>query len=256
MTLLVAGTEGDHVWMVADTAISDPKGFIYHRPKIKIVQNCSLIGFAGDIIGWEFICKTIKLLPGKDVLEFLRAKTAEYKDALDFAYAYMDENNPVLFKVSNGKISERTRLYLGSQHAYNKFKNIQNSKTPDHAPDSLHTFIFEVHNPDVKPRELANAVHILLRLFPTQHARDVSGWATPFTLHKNGAERGNYYYSVSDPIINNLALRHNYSIWNSPVGWLYHVFFWSKRTRWNNYLLATKAWRNNLDRKRKSNSTI
>jgi hypothetical protein len=52
MTLIVGGIENSAAWMCADAAITDPIAEVRSRtyqPKIEVIGNSGLLGFAGPV---------------------------------------------------------------------------------------------------------------------------------------------------------------------------------------------------------------
>jgi hypothetical protein len=114
MTLLVAGIDGGVVWMVADTAITNPLAPVQdrlNRPKIIPAGNSSLLGYADDAdFGEREIFRVSTLPPGKAVVDAL-ARAQRSHGSVEFAYPYVDNGEPRLFKIANGEVLPVNALY-------------------------------------------------------------------------------------------------------------------------------------------------
>ena len=210
MTLLVAGIQGAQIWMVADTAITDPVlsacGRQRFRPKVEATQDLSLVGFAGnDAHNAQRIARAASVLPpGRVALDALLAGHHEYPHA-EFAYAFVDsEGHSHLFRVAEGRAESVTTLHLGSREAFCRFQHIRHETAIEHAPRSLHTLVGGTRDLTV-PSDLCTAVRAMLSLFASRSERDVGGWPVPYVLDAVGVSLYSYGYSVTDPILDQLA---------------------------------------------------
>lgn len=202
MTLIVAEIQDSQVWMTSDTAITDPKSSLRDRtnlPKILPIQRRSLVGFAGDAeYGPQIIRDVSNKEPGPDALEVLLRAHREHQ-SVDFAYAYMEDTYPRLFRISEGRADSVSTLYLGLQSAFNAFQKIRNDPSVDHAPKAIHTLL----TGDI-PDRAREAILAMFRLFSSTNEREVSGWVLPYILSTSGAKLCTYALSVSDPIVDQL----------------------------------------------------
>lgn len=202
MTLIVAAIEGLQVWMVSETAITDPKASLRNRinqPKIFPIKGSSLVGFAGVVSsGLQAIRAMSSIEPGQAALEVLIRTHRENQD-VDFAYAYMDGSVPRLFKISEGAANSVSALFLGKQAAFETFQKMRHDISIDHAPNAIHKFLS-----DAISDQGHEAIIAMLRLFASTGDREVGGWVLPYILSAQGTKLCSYAFSVSDPIVDRL----------------------------------------------------
>jgi hypothetical protein len=202
MTLIVSAIEGTQVWMVSETAITDPKVSLRDRidlPKIFPIQGRSLVGFAGDVTyGLQAIRAISSIEPGQATLEALIREHRE-NQSVDFAYAYMEDSVPRLFKISEGVANSVIALFLGQQAAFETFQKMRHDISIDHAPNAIHKFLSD----DISDQG-HEAIIAMLRLFSSTSEREVGGWVLPYILSAQGTRLCSYAFSVSDPIVDQL----------------------------------------------------
>jgi hypothetical protein len=188
--------------MVSDSAVTDLRASLRDRvnlPKIMPIKNCSLVAFAGEVEqGQEAFKNILKINPGSDALNALVTQNQNHP-TVDFAYAYIEDATPRLFKISQGRADRVDALFLGKQSAFESFQKIRHDPAIVHAPNALHTFL----SGDI-PNSISEAVISMLRLFVSTGEREVGGWVLPYRLTLAGAELCTYAFSVSDPIVDKL----------------------------------------------------
>jgi len=117
MTLVVAEARDGEVWIVADTAITDPLAGTRERintPKILRLSRDSMVAFAGNPgLAKRVINSVLSVPPGKSVMQMLLKGHIE-NEHLDFAYAYLDGGRAKLIRVSGGKAVPVPTLHIGS----------------------------------------------------------------------------------------------------------------------------------------------
>jgi hypothetical protein len=210
MTLVIAAIETGHIWMVSDTAITDPKLSLRDRrnlPKVEAsVDRRALIGFAGnDADNAAIICARARAEPGgPDGLNFL-VDGSRSNSNVEFSYAYYQDNEPCLFRVSNGMSQRMTTFHLGSTPAFEIFQRIRHGELDPYAPKALKTFMTGAKGDATVPEGLSAAIRSMIDLFAARTERDVGGWAVPYLLNPDGAHFCSYGYGVSDPIFDRLV---------------------------------------------------
>ncbi|MBV8521573.1 MAG: hypothetical protein JOY71_05495 [Acetobacteraceae bacterium] len=210
MSLLVAGINDGHVWMVADTAIIGPDTPIRspdHSPKIEICQDrAALAGFAGnDAFNAGRLIRALTTEPAGDAGLNLLLKGSREQPVNEFAYAFFDGSRPRLLRVHCGEAKEETALYLGVQPAFEAFQRIRHKFVEPFAPKSLKLLVGGAKSGAQVPEALFNAVRAMLDLFATWSDRDVGGCALGYFLSEQGANFFSYGYGVSDPLFDKLA---------------------------------------------------
>ncbi len=205
MTLLIAQRDGANVWMAADSAITG--GSIGEREReyaLKIMPSSdgnALIGFSGDHHHGTRLMHGAAALPaGSEGVQFLSEAQIDYP-SVDFAYAYADETNCRLLRVSGGTAEELPVFHIGSVDAFEHFQRIRHAEEIDPAPEAVKTFIAGSRAAEPIPDALHKAITSLLRVFAERSQRDVGGWPTGYFLTRDGAFLCGYGYSVSDPIL-------------------------------------------------------
>jgi len=207
MTLLVAGTVGRDIWMVADTAITgggaDLRGRIY---RIKIVPSHdgrALIGYAGDECG-RLIEAAARMPAGAPAAEFL-VESQHQHPSVDFAYTYIDESGPHLIRVHEGAADEVASLFLGLLDAFEHPQRIRHDADIDPTLEAIRTFVCGSRSVEPVPDQLSKAVTSMLRLFAERSERDVGGWPVPYFVTAEGTFFCGYGYAVSDPILKRIG---------------------------------------------------
>jgi hypothetical protein len=215
MTLLVAGVDSQCVWMVADTAITRdtmPTRDRAYRLKITPLAGRSLLGFANNADEGVRVTDIVSsTAPGKAVLDTLYREHLAHPD-VDFAYAYLDADQPRLFKIAEGVVTEVQTLYLGQRDAFEALQRARHTTEIDHAPEAMHTFMCCLAdlrpNKDmaeiVVPEALRRTVVAMQNVFVATGNRDVGGVAIPYVLSPYGVQVCDYMYAVTDPIVSSL----------------------------------------------------
>jgi hypothetical protein len=209
MTLLVAGTDGKSIWMVADTAITGGDVAVRDRQyQFKIIPSRdgqALIGFAGEAHHGSKLAEQAALMPaGKEALALLLQEHRE-NQSIDFAYAYIDDAGPHLVRLSQGEAQELQTLHIGLDDAFEHFQRIRHDPGIDAAPEAISQFIVISRATDPVPTNLSTAITSMLRLFAERSERDVGGWPVAYQLTDEGAFLCGYGYSVSDPILTKIG---------------------------------------------------
>jgi hypothetical protein len=208
LTLIVAGSDGEQAWMVADTAITDPKAEVRHRlrdVKIEPLQAASLVGFSDNpALARRVIAMAREVPVGAPALEKLVLGRKEYP-RIELAYAFWDGDHTQLYKMktSNPKPEKVTTLYLGSKLGYERFQRAKHSKF-DNAPHAVHTLFVGGKSRRKVPTSLVDAIWAMWKSFATTSDREVGGWPIPYVLNRDGAFLVEYGYSVTDPIVEHL----------------------------------------------------
>ncbi len=209
MTLIVAGINEGAAWIVSDTLITGGNIPLRDREfQVKCVSSCdkkALIGFAGEAHhGARLMEQAANEPSGKSVIQMLSHVQQEHA-GVDFVYAFLDQGQPRLFKISGGMESEVAATYIGEKKAFEDFQSIRHAADIDPVPKSVETFLFGTRAPRKIPEAIRTATELMLRLFMQRGERDVGGWAVPYVLVKEGAFMCGYGYSVSDPILDKIA---------------------------------------------------
>src|SRR5437660_1615118 len=190
MTLLVASIEHGDVWMVADTALSDPRlGLRQQRHMLKLFPlRDSLIGFSGDAaLGPRAIRAASGVRPGDEVLRVLLGAHA-LDHAVDFAYAYMDHGEARLYLVSAGHAAQVETLHLGEHDAFETFQRIRHDRRLDHPPDAIITLMSGVagYGETPPPAELRRAILAMQRLVQVKQGFTAGGLVVPYIVSDAG----------------------------------------------------------------------
>lgn len=222
MTLLVAGGDGSCVWMVADTAVSSSQGDtrpIGEQMKIVPAHRTSLIGFSGNVVKAKAaLIEAIAATPGPDALDVLLAAHRDHQDT-DFAYAYLDDGRPRLWKVAAGEAIESQTFHLGQHDAFAQLQRLRNEDVADHPPDAIYTFIFAVPEMEAEPPDgFSRTVFSMQRLLFQRAERDIGGLVTPYLLDRHGVRLGTYGFSASDPIVSQLSYGQTIPHGTAPAG--------------------------------------
>ena len=209
MTLLVAGTVGRKIWMVADTAITGGGVDLRSRIcRIKIVPSHdgrALIGYAGDeYYGARLIEAAARMPAGAPAAEFLVESQHQHPSA-DFAYAYIDESGPHLIRVHESVAEEVPSLFLGLLDAFEHLQRIRHDSEIDPTPEAIRTFVCGSGSVEPVPDQLSKAVTSMLKLFAERSERDVGGWPVPYFVTTEGTFFCGYGYAVSDPILKRIG---------------------------------------------------
>jgi hypothetical protein len=217
MTLLVAGIDGQAVWMVSDTAITGPGVSMRMRenvPKITPLSDGSgLVGFAGaadklaTYNGSLLIRKVAQLKPAS-ALEYLleehRRHLGPNGGVVDFACGYVDEGGSHLYRIADGNSTEVQTMHLGEHGAFEHFQRVRLAPGLDSAPEALKTYFFGArYDP---PKGLTDAVVAMFRVITERGDPAVGGWVLPYFVVSGGAAvLCGYGLSVSDPIFKGLV---------------------------------------------------
>jgi hypothetical protein len=209
MTLLVAGIEGTHIWMVSDTLITGGNIEVREREyKLKIIASQdggALLGFAGDAHNGVRIIEQASRLPaGTDAVAFLLDNHLA-NPSVDFAYGYVDKEKPHLVRISQGKASELLTFHIGIIDAFEHFQRIRHDAEVHPIPEAVVIFFAGSRAPDPVPAALNAAITSMLRLFAERSERDVGGWPLAYHLTSHGAFLSGYSYSASDPILTKIG---------------------------------------------------
>ncbi|TXM64586.1 hypothetical protein FV226_26290 [Methylobacterium sp. WL12] len=207
MTLIVAAVAAKEVWMVADSAVTGGKLTLREREftaKIEpAVNGSALIGFSGDLHHATRLSRAAASAGTiNQALEMLVSGSA--KSDVEFAFVYLDGDNPRLCKISGGKSMFVLTLYLGSASAFEVFQRIRNDPAIPYAPNALKTFICGTRVGPV-PSELSRATVAMMDLFASIETHDVGGWSIPYMLSDRGVSFCGYAYAVSDPLFDRIA---------------------------------------------------
>ncbi len=212
MTLLVAGTDHRSVWIAADTAITSETRPVRERSqtlKVYPLGASSLVGFAGNADrALQSVRHAAGLPPGREVLAAL-LESHNVRHDVDFAYTFLVNGVPKLFKVANGEAIETTSFYLGQHDAFERLQRARHSPKIDHAPNASHIFICYLperrSSADLPlaqlPEGLTETIKAMHAIFPQTSGREVGGTPIPYILSRYGAQPVPYAYAVSDPII-------------------------------------------------------
>jgi len=210
VSLVVASVEGESVWMVSDTAITDPVNSLRSRcylPKVEVSDDrAALVGFAGN--NAHGAARLARLAcaeaPGDLGLGVLIQGSRDDAN-VEFAYAFLDPSGPpLLFRVAHGVAEQRMVVNLGSMSALDTFQRIRHGELDPYAPKALKTFMCLAEGQAV-PAGLRQAIVSMLDLFATRTERDVGGLAIPYLLTRSGPRFCTYGYGVSDPIFAQIA---------------------------------------------------
>jgi hypothetical protein len=209
MTLIVAGISTGTAWMVSDALITG--GDIPLRDRhyqIKCVPSTdtkALVGFAGDVHHGARLMEQAAAMPsGENVVHMLADAQHEHA-SVDFLYAFLDQELPRLFKISDGTPAEVPAAYIGLKTAFESFQRIRHAAEIDPVPKALETFMFGTRAPDDISKDVGTVIVSMLRLLVQGGQREVGGWAVPYVLVKGGAFMCGYAYSVSDPIFDSIS---------------------------------------------------
>ena len=205
MTLLVAGVDGASVWMVADTAITGGDIPVREREyQLKIVPSRdghALVGFAGEAYHGARLAEEAARMPVRDgAVRFLLDSHSE-NPSVNFAYGFVDEGGPHLFRIAQGEARELTTFHLGVTDAFEHFQRIQHDTEIHPVPEAVSTYFSGSRASDPVPPAVNNAITSFLRLFAERSERDVGGWPVAYHLSRQGAFLCGYAYVVSDPIL-------------------------------------------------------
>jgi hypothetical protein len=209
MTLVVATAETTCIWMVSDTAISDPRVSLrerHYQPKVESsTDQRVLIGFAGnDAENGARLTAIARTYPaGRCGLDVLVQGSGAHPN-VEFAYAFFDNGIPLLFRVSQGASEQLTTFHLGSTPAFDTFQRIRHGELEPYAPKALKTFIAAAKGETSVPDGLSTAIRSMIDLFAATSEQGVGGWAVPYILTSEGGYFCTYAYGVSDPIFNTL----------------------------------------------------
>jgi hypothetical protein len=209
VTLLVAGISADTVWMVSDTLITGGTiGLRDREYQIKCVPSHdgkALIGFAGDVHHGARLMEQAAGNPADiAVVNELLNGHREYPET-EFVYGYIDERGPHLFKISGCEAHELPVAHIGRNEAFSDFQRIRHATEITPIPKAVEIFMLGSRAPGKIPNELHIATVSMLRLFVERSERNVGGWAVPYLLASDGAFMCGYGYSVSDPILDQVA---------------------------------------------------
>lgn len=207
MTLLVAGLDETRVWMVSDAVVTGGDVPLRDREyEIKIVPSVdgkALIGFAGDQHhGARILRSASGSAAGQQMISALLAEHLQYP-SVDLAYGYVDQGGTHLFRISQGEAQQLSTFHIGNSPAFDHFQRIRHATKIDPSPKAVETFIIGAAIPIPEPLHIATVA--MLRLFAERSERDVGGWALPWLLTPEGAFLCGYAYSVSDPILADVA---------------------------------------------------
>jgi hypothetical protein len=145
MTLVVAKAEATCVWMISDTAITDPAVPLRQRrylPKVQASHDRrALIAFAGnDAENAARIAALAGIEPaGPHGLDALISGSSSYPNT-EFAYALFRGGKTCLYRIRGGASKELTTFHLGSTPAFDTFQRIRHGKMEPYAPKALKTF--------------------------------------------------------------------------------------------------------------------
>jgi hypothetical protein len=209
MTLIVGRSDGEQAWMIADTAITDPKAGLrdrLHDLKIELLQQTAIVGYAGNPTLARRIVNRAKEAPtGSRTLEIL-ARARKDNPGPDLAYAFWDGQRARLYKMktTNQKPEEVSTLYLGQQLWFDRFQRARNSKKIVHAPKAVHTLIIDSNSNIPVPGRLADDIKAMLNSFVDTSDREVGGWPVAYFVNREGAFFVRYAYMVTDPIVDEL----------------------------------------------------
>ena len=177
MTLIVAGISAGTAWMVSDTLIAG--GDIPLRDRhyqIKCVPSNdtkALIGFAGDVHhGARLMEQAADMPSGENVVRMLVHAQREHA-SVDFLYAFLDQDLPRLFRISDGTAAEVPATYIGQQTAFEDFQRIRHAAEIDPVPKALETFMFGTRAPGNISGDVGTVTASMLRLFMQRGERDV-----------------------------------------------------------------------------------
>jgi hypothetical protein len=193
--------------MVSDAAITGGDIPLRDREyEIKILPSLdgkALIGFAGDQHhGTRILRAAAKSGAGQQTIGGLLAEHLQYP-SVDIAYGYVDEQGPHLFRISEGAARELATFHVGNSGAFVHFQRIRHAAEIDPAPKAVEIFMLGASAPIPEPLHIATVA--MLRLFTENPERDVGGWALPYMLTPDGVFLCGYAYSVSDPILADVA---------------------------------------------------
>jgi hypothetical protein len=210
MTLIVAGIGAGAAWMVSDTLISGGDISLRDRHyQIKCIPSDdtkALIGFAGDTHHGNRLMEQAAKLPGGEEVVRMLADAQRKHASVDFLYAFLDQKLPRLFRISGGAAAaDVLTAYIGEKEAFEDFQAIRHAAEIDPVPRATEFFFFGTRAPCPIPQDVSRATLSMLRLFMQGRERAVGGWAVPYVLGAQGAFMCGYGYSVSDPILDQIA---------------------------------------------------
>jgi hypothetical protein len=209
MTLLVAGVVGKNIWMVADTAITGGSVEVRDREYLlKVIPSSdgrALLGFAGGAEhGSRFVEEAARMPAGNDAVGFLLKSHCENR-SVDFAYGFVDDNGPHLFRVSKSEAVEVPTLHIGLDDAFEHFQRIRHDAEIVAVPEAVSIFFTGSRATDPVPPNADRTITSMLRLFAERSERDVGGWPVAYHLTNEGAFLCGYIYSVSDPVLKRIG---------------------------------------------------
>lgn len=230
MTLIVAGVAGRSIWMVSDTAITSPLFETRtNRSSIKIemVLGSSMIAFAGDpVYGAAAIRVASDLEKGSEVLDCLISDHVQHGRCVDFLYAYVDQDVPKLFHISDGTACQLSNAYIGKAESFRRFQEIRNTLALEPIPSTIYTLVGGVSaSPNLSETSemayvdpLQRAILAMQALFYETSDREVGGTVLPFVLDGGGAKLYSYGYSVTDRIADKLGFGERIPTGTAPGG--------------------------------------
>jgi hypothetical protein len=148
MTLVVACSDGEQAWMVADTTITDPAMDVRDRLrdlKIETMHGTSMVGFADNPHHARRIIGSARLVPaGLEALEKLVSGRKAYP-RIELAYACWDGHQTHLHKMktTNGKSEMVATAWLGSKSAFDRLQQAKLEQQKDHSPNASTFFMLE-----------------------------------------------------------------------------------------------------------------
>ncbi|MFM0687295.1 hypothetical protein PQQ77_15045 [Paraburkholderia strydomiana] len=183
-----------------------------YRLKITPLAGRSLLGFANNADEGVRVTDIVSsTAPGKAVLDTLYREHLAHPD-VDFAYAYLDADQPRLFKIAEGVVTEVQTLYLGQRDAFEALQRARHTTEIDHAPEAMHTFMCGLAdlrpNKDmaeiVVPEALSRTIVAMQNVFVATGSRDVGGVAIPYVASPYGTQICDYAYAVTDAILSDI----------------------------------------------------
>ncbi len=141
---------------------------------------------------------------GENVVRMLADAQREHA-SVDFLYAFLDQELPRLYRISDGTAAQVPATYIGQQTAFEDFQRIRHAAEIDPVPKAVEAFMFGSKAPGKISGDVGTVTVSMLRLFMQRSERDAGGWAVPYVLVKEGAFMCGYGYSVSDPILDRIA---------------------------------------------------
>ena len=210
MTLIVAAIDANKVWMVTDTAMTDPLEGLRSRSYIQKIEPAldhrGLVAFAGDVHSGTKASREVSgLSAATPALEVLEAASAA--NAVDFLFARSAGNGPQLWKISAGHaVSVTSTDHIGSHEGFEAFQRVRNGG-PAEAPSlSIMTLVSALQCDDPTmdsdvPKGLGTALQAMLFQFASQSERDFGGWPLGYVLTPKGTAFCSYCFNTSDPIL-------------------------------------------------------